>query len=67
MADHKQSDAGAVKGSRQERLKQALRENLKRRKAQARERKPGETEPTKLHEDAVDGPVGGDTPNEVAD
>ena len=36
MAD--ESGAGRVKDSRQDRLKLALRENLKRRKAQARER-----------------------------
>jgi hypothetical protein len=36
MAD--ESSKGGEKGSRQDRLKLALRENLKRRKAQARER-----------------------------
>lgn len=38
------NDAGArpAKGSRQERLKLALRENLKRRKAQARRREDGD-------------------------
>ena len=42
-----------AKDARQERLKQALRENLKRRKAQARQRKPGETAPSNLHEAAL--------------
>jgi hypothetical protein len=49
MTDEKQKVP--VKGARQERLKQALRENLKRRKAQARERQHGETAaPSNLHE-----------------
>jgi hypothetical protein len=43
-----------VKDTRQQRLKQALRENLKRRKAQARQRKPGEAAPLGLHETALD-------------
>lgn len=45
-----------VKNARQERLKQALRENLKRRKTQARQRrddrKDGEAEPSDLHDTA---------------
>ncbi|CCE04593.1 conserved hypothetical protein [Bradyrhizobium sp. STM 3843] len=60
-------DATPAKGSRQDRLKQALRENLKRRKAQERGRKPGSAVPTNLHEAALDdtadggpdGPAGG--------
>ena len=43
-----------VKGSRQERLKQALRENLKRRKAQARERRNDEATPANPHEAKLD-------------
>jgi len=40
-----------VKDARAERLKQALRENLKRRKAQARQRSEGT--PSDLHEAAL--------------
>jgi hypothetical protein len=47
-----------VKDARQQRLKQALRENLKRRKAQARQRKPGEAAPTSLHDAALDNDAG---------
>ena len=49
-----------VRDARQERLKLALRANLKRRKAQARQRKDGETEdetgaaaPSSLHDAAL--------------
>ena len=41
MIDDRQKSATPAKAARQDRLKQALRENLKRRKAQARERSPG--------------------------
>jgi hypothetical protein len=56
MAD--ESSKGGEKGSRQDRLKLALRENLKRRKAQARER--GKiTEPSSTgHETSLHGEVG---------
>ncbi len=55
-----QSSAGA-KGSRQHRLKLALRENLKRRKSQARERDKMTAQPSQdheaiLHQDAVKKP-----------
>jgi hypothetical protein len=40
------------KDARQRRLKQALRENLKRRKVQARQRKPGEAASSDLHDTA---------------
>lgn len=40
------------KDARAERLKLALRENLKRRKAQARQRKPGEATSSDLHDAA---------------
>jgi len=43
-----------AKDARTERLKQALRDNLKRRKAQARQRKPGEAAPLRLRETALD-------------
>ena len=48
------SGATPAKGSRQDRLKQALRENLKRRKAQMRERSDPGAEPSNLHEAALD-------------
>jgi hypothetical protein len=38
MADESDKTTRQAKGSRDDRLKSALRENLKRRKAQARER-----------------------------
>jgi hypothetical protein len=44
---------GQVKDARQERLKQALRDNLKRRKAQARQRGTNEPLPSNLHEAAL--------------
>jgi hypothetical protein len=46
-----------VKGSRQDRLKLALRENLKRRKVQARERGKM-TDPSAGDEASLDGQVG---------
>jgi hypothetical protein len=42
-----------VKDAREARLKQALRENLKRRKAQARQRRDGEAAPSELHDAAL--------------
>jgi hypothetical protein len=41
------------KDTKQERLARALRENLKRRKAQARQRKPDEPVPSNVHEVAI--------------
>ena len=58
MADKSGKDEGGAsartKDSRAERLKSALRENLKRRKAQARERgeTPSTGDKTSLHEDS---------------
>ena len=62
MADKSGKDEGQVparaRDSRAERLKSALRENLKRRKTQARERAAGEVpstgDKTSLHEGAKD-------------
>lgn len=50
------SEQTAPKEPRQDRLKQALRENLKRRKAQARERSrmAGEEDERAPHDDAGD-------------
>ena len=46
MIDDGQKSATPAKAGRQDRLKQALRENLKRRKAQARKRRPAEASPS---------------------
>ena len=64
MADKGGKDQSQVrrpaKDSRADRLKSALRENLKRRKTQARERgkdgAPSTGEKTSLHEDTEDDP-----------
>ncbi|HEU0148309.1 MAG TPA: hypothetical protein VFR21_15720, partial [Bradyrhizobium sp.] len=51
----RRSEIGTMdKDARQERLKQALRENLKRRKAQARQRATDEPAPVSLHEAALE-------------
>ncbi len=50
--DPAKNPARHQKDARAERLKRALRENLKRRKAQARQRKPGEATPSDLDETA---------------
>ncbi len=54
MVDDKGGKAQAGKGGRDERLKVALRENLRRRKAQARAR--NEKAPEKLATEAAKGP-----------
>jgi hypothetical protein len=51
-------DTSREKDARQERLKLALRDNLKRRKAQARERGKIQTVPSHGHEDALDDDTG---------
>lgn len=53
-----ESSKGGEKGARQDRLKLALRENLKRRKAQARERGKPADAPAAGHETSLDGEVG---------
>lgn len=63
-ADHSMAQDGGKgdgKATRQDRLKHALRENLKRRKAQARERgkmtgAPSTGHETSLHEEAGSAP-----------
>lgn len=50
--------AGPAKGTRQERLKLALRENLKRRKFQSRERNKVTAAPGNDHEACPDGELG---------
>jgi len=49
------SDDVAAQDPRRERLKQALRENLKRRKSQIRERGKRPAAPSSRHEAALDG------------
>ena len=53
MADENDKNARRAKGSRDDRLKSALRENLKRRKAQARER-AASTEPSQNENGSLD-------------
>jgi hypothetical protein len=47
-----------ARDARQERLKLALRDNLKRRKVQARERGKMQAVPSRGHEDALDDDTG---------
>jgi hypothetical protein len=62
MADEADGDgrqgAGPARGTRQERLKLALRENLKRRKFQARERNKVTAAPGNDHEACPHGELG---------
>jgi hypothetical protein len=62
MADEKDQGGGQatsrMKDSRQDRLKSALRENLKRRKVQARERGKKTDMPSGDHEASPDGELG---------
>jgi hypothetical protein len=44
---------GQGNDARQQRLKQALRDNLRRRKAQTRQRSAGDAAPSNLHEAAI--------------
>jgi hypothetical protein len=50
----KRDDAPREKDAKQARLKFALRDNLRRRKSQARERGKMEAAPSNLHEDTLD-------------
>jgi hypothetical protein len=62
MADEadgeRRHSAGSSQGARQERLKRALRENLKRRKSQARERGKATEAPSNDHEACPRGELG---------
>jgi hypothetical protein len=62
MADEadgeRRQGVGPAQGARQERLKLALRENLKRRKFQARERGKATETPSSEHETCPDGELG---------
>ena len=51
-------DTSREKDATQERLKLALRDNLKRRKAQARERGKIQAVPSRGHEDTLDDDTG---------
>jgi hypothetical protein len=51
-------DTSRDRDARQERLKLALRDNLKRRKAQARERGKMQAVPSRGHEGALDDDTG---------
>jgi hypothetical protein len=60
MKDDGQAGPQAAKDRRQERLKQALRENLKRRKSQARERAdftPASPVSSEVTRDGEEGPA----------
>ena len=58
MADEKQKSQTRAKDSRQDRLKLALRENLKRRKTQAKERSKVTDAPSTGSEASPHGEVG---------
>ncbi len=61
MTDEEHPTAGKAapsRDSRQERLKQALRENLKRRKSQVRERVRQGATPSTCHETVLDDNAG---------
>jgi hypothetical protein len=53
MADENDRSAKQARGSRDDRLKSALRENLKRRKAQARER-AASADPSQVDDGSLD-------------
>jgi len=56
--DGERQGAGPAKGTRQERLKLALRENLKRRKFQSRERDKVTRAPSNDHDACPHGELG---------
>jgi len=58
--DHSEGPGSRSQQARRERLKQALRDNLKRRKAQIRERGKVPPAPSPRHEGAVDEGAGGE-------
>jgi hypothetical protein len=58
MTDRSGKSEGRNKALRQDRLKRALRENLKRRKSQARERSNVTSAPSNDHETSPHGEVG---------
>lgn len=53
MADENDTNARQARGSRDDRLKSALRENLKRRKAQARAR-AASADPSQVDDGSLD-------------
>jgi len=60
MADENDKTTRQAKGSRDDRLKSALRENLKRRKVQARER-AASADPSQNGDDSLDEGAAGKT------
>lgn len=60
MTDENDKSARKARASRDDRLKSALRENLKRRKVQARER-AAITEPSQNDDDSLDEGIAGKT------
>lgn len=58
MTDETERTRGSAEDKRRDRLKLALRENLKRRKSQAREREKGADAPGNDHEASPHGEVG---------
>ena len=60
MADENDKTTRPAKGSRDDRLKSALRENLKRRKAQARER-AASADPSQDGDGSLDEGTAGET------
>jgi Arc/MetJ-type ribon-helix-helix transcriptional regulator len=60
MADENDKSASGARASRDDRLKSALRENLKRRKAQARERATSD-DPSQVDDGSLDGGTAGKT------
>ncbi|WP_426613293.1 hypothetical protein [Bradyrhizobium sp. McL0616] len=58
MADENDKNTRQARGSRDDRLKSALRENLKRRKVQARER-AASTDPSQNDDAALDEGIAG--------
>ena len=54
----KRDNAPRAKDARRARLKLALRDNLRRRKSQARERGKTQAPPSNLHEDTLDDDTG---------
>ena len=60
MADENDKSANQARTSRDDRLKSALRENLKRRKVQARER-AASTDPSQVGDGSLDEGTAGKT------
>ena len=66
MADENDKSTRQARASRDDRLKSALRENLKRRKAQARER-AASTDPSQNEDVSLDEGIAGKTFDKAGD